>query len=150
VARGGHGLPKLLLGPAMPYPIMPCGRPPLKQSYCHLGGGHLPPPWTPHAIRLRSRPVREGVSTDSLKFYAGPPCPTLIRPAAVFFPLGYPTPYGPGLRSFSLGASRPKLIFINDYFFYSPKMSAVSSYFFLLFLCSEALIIFSSQFLTSN
>jgi len=27
------------------------------------------------------RPVREGVSTDSLKFHVGPPCPTLIRPA---------------------------------------------------------------------
>jgi hypothetical protein len=49
---------------------------------------------------LVTRPVREGVSTDSLKFHAGLPCPTLIRPAggrpaAVFFPLGYPTPYGP-------------------------------------------------------
>jgi hypothetical protein len=47
------------------------------------------------------RPVWEGVSTHSLKFHAGPPCPTLIRPAggwpaAVFFPLGYPFPYGPG------------------------------------------------------
>jgi hypothetical protein len=27
------------------------------------------------------RPVREGVSTDSLKFHPGPPCPTLLRPA---------------------------------------------------------------------
>jgi hypothetical protein len=27
------------------------------------------------------RPIREGVSTDSLKFHMGPPCPTLIRPA---------------------------------------------------------------------
>jgi hypothetical protein len=59
-----------------------------------------------------TRPVREGVSTDGRKFHAGPPCPTLIRPAgckavwgvarpqgkqpaAVFFPLGYPMPYGP-------------------------------------------------------
>jgi hypothetical protein len=29
----------------------------------------------------RIRAVREGVSTDSLKFHAGPPCPTLICPA---------------------------------------------------------------------
>jgi RNA recognition motif-containing protein len=32
---------------------------------CHPGNG---------------RPVREGVSTDSLKFHLGPPCPTLLRP----------------------------------------------------------------------
>jgi hypothetical protein len=65
------------------------------------------------------RPIRKGGSTDSLKFHAGRQCPTLIRPAgghppngltgiwevahsqggrpaAVFFPLGYPFPYGPG------------------------------------------------------
>jgi hypothetical protein len=30
---------------------------------------------------MATRAVREGVSTDSLKFYAGPPCPTLTRPA---------------------------------------------------------------------
>jgi hypothetical protein len=64
------------------------------------------------------RPVRERVSTDSLKFHVGPPCPTIYalqaghppnglmavwgvarsqggRPAAVFFPLGYPFPYEP-------------------------------------------------------
>jgi hypothetical protein len=45
-------------------------------------------------------PIREEISTDSLKFHVGPPCPTLIRPAgrrpvAIFFPLGYPFPYGP-------------------------------------------------------
>jgi hypothetical protein len=53
-------------------------------------------------VLVSSRTVREGVSTDSLKFHAGLPCPTLIlpaggRPASVFFPLGYPFPYGPGL-----------------------------------------------------
>jgi hypothetical protein len=26
MARGGHGLPKVLSGPAMPEPSMPCGR----------------------------------------------------------------------------------------------------------------------------
>jgi hypothetical protein len=64
------------------------------------------------------RPVWEGISTDSLKFHPVPPSPTLIRPvgrplpkrpyshlgvarpqggqpAAVFFLLGYPIPYGP-------------------------------------------------------
>jgi hypothetical protein len=68
---------------------------------------------------VSGRPVREEVSTDSLKFHPAPPCPTLLRPvggpppkrpygclggvahpqgerpAAVFFPLGYPFPYGP-------------------------------------------------------
>jgi hypothetical protein len=51
---------------------------------------------------------------DSLKFHPGLPCPTLLRPAGglppkwpyshfwgglpavVFYPLGYPTSYGPG------------------------------------------------------
>jgi hypothetical protein len=37
----------------------------------------------------KSRPVREGVSTDSLKFQPAPSCPTLLRPA------GGPPPKGP-------------------------------------------------------
>jgi hypothetical protein len=62
-------------------------------------------------------PVREGVSTDSLKFHPRPamPDPSMScgratpqtalrpfggRPAAVFFPLGYPTPYGPAIQRF--------------------------------------------------
>jgi uncharacterized protein YwbE len=37
---------------------------------------------------------------DSLKFHLSPPCPTHLppageRPAAIFYPLGYPTPYRP-------------------------------------------------------
>jgi hypothetical protein len=28
-----------------------------------------------------TRPVREGLSTDSLKFHPAPPCPSLLRPA---------------------------------------------------------------------
>jgi hypothetical protein len=63
-----------------------------------------------------SRP--EGVSMDSLKFHPALPCLTLIRPAgrpppkcratprpqggrpaAVFFPLGYPFPYGPAFQA---------------------------------------------------
>jgi hypothetical protein len=43
MARGGHGLPKVLPGPAMPYPSTPCGR-----AAC----GRLLPFWTPHAVRL--------------------------------------------------------------------------------------------------
>jgi hypothetical protein len=30
---------------------------------------------------------------DSLKFHLGPPCPTLLRPAAVFYPFNHPIPY---------------------------------------------------------
>jgi hypothetical protein len=59
------------------------------------------------------RPVRQRVSTDSLKFHPGPLCPTFLRPVggpppkrtyagraalAVFYPLGYPIPYGPPQR----------------------------------------------------
>jgi hypothetical protein len=33
MARGGHGLPKVSLGPAMPYPFAPCRRPSLKRPY---------------------------------------------------------------------------------------------------------------------
>jgi hypothetical protein len=60
ISRGGHELPEVSLGPAMPYPSMPCGWPPLKRPYGCLGRGRL---------------QREG------------------GPAAVFYPLGHPTPY---------------------------------------------------------
>jgi hypothetical protein len=34
MARGGHGLPKVLPGPTMPYPLaMPCEQSPVKQIY---------------------------------------------------------------------------------------------------------------------
>jgi hypothetical protein len=61
MARGGHGLPEALLGPAMPDPSMPCGQPPLKWPYGRFRGGHLQgwrpaavlvPPWIPHAVRM--------------------------------------------------------------------------------------------------
>jgi hypothetical protein len=62
------------------------------------------------------RPVLQGVSTDSLKFHPDPSIQTLLRSlggptpetvsgvaspqsgrrVAVFYPLGYPTLYGPG------------------------------------------------------
>jgi hypothetical protein len=59
------------------------------------------------------RECMQGVSTESLKFHPGPPWQTLLRsmgrpspkrpygcfgggpPAAIFYPLGYPTRYGP-------------------------------------------------------
>jgi hypothetical protein len=44
----GHALPKVLAGPAMPYPSKPCGRPLLKgPSYCLLG---YPMPYEPDPI----------------------------------------------------------------------------------------------------
>jgi hypothetical protein len=44
IARGGHGLPKVLPEPAMPCSFMPLG--PLGQVAC----GRLLPLWTPHAV----------------------------------------------------------------------------------------------------
>jgi hypothetical protein len=59
-SRGGHGLPIVSPGPAMPNPCMPCGWetpetalwpfqgwPPTGQRAC----SRLLPPWTPHAVR---------------------------------------------------------------------------------------------------
>jgi hypothetical protein len=60
----GHGLSKVSLELAIPYPSKPCRRPPLKQPYgpfWHFQGwpsalraafGRLPPPWIPRAVRL--------------------------------------------------------------------------------------------------
>jgi hypothetical protein len=57
ITRGGQGLPKVSLGPAMPYgqarPVGgPYGRfrgsPPARRVACGL----LLPPWTPHTVRL--------------------------------------------------------------------------------------------------
>jgi hypothetical protein len=76
---------------------------------------------------MKARPVREVVSTDSLKFHPAPPYPTLLRPAGgqpppnglmavwgvaclqggrpatVFFSLGYPFPYEPDEIHLSVG-----------------------------------------------
>jgi hypothetical protein len=41
MARGGLGLPELLLGPAMPNPSTPCGRPPLKRPYSCFRDGMM-------------------------------------------------------------------------------------------------------------
>jgi hypothetical protein len=59
MAWGGHELPKVLPGPAIPYPSTPWGRPLLNRPYDHFMGGppagcevngSLLPHWTPHAI----------------------------------------------------------------------------------------------------
>jgi hypothetical protein len=47
MARGGHGLSKVSLWPAMPYPFTPCGRI-TPETACSL----LLFPWTPQAVRL--------------------------------------------------------------------------------------------------
>jgi hypothetical protein len=55
MARGGHGLPEVSLGPAMPYPYTPCGQATPETAFSEMGrpqGGHLLPPWTPNAVRL--------------------------------------------------------------------------------------------------
>jgi hypothetical protein len=48
-----------------------------------------------------ARDVWQGVAMDFLKFFQDPPCPTLLRPAAVFYPFGHPT-----LRTFSIDTFR--------------------------------------------
>ena len=50
MATGGHGLPKVSLRPAMPYPSYGRfrGGPPAELMAC----GHLLLLWTPHAIHL--------------------------------------------------------------------------------------------------
>jgi hypothetical protein len=67
MAGDGHGLLKVSLGPTMPYPSTPCGRPPLKRPHGCFRGGHLQgkrpwavflPLWIPHDVRLRGG--REG------------------------------------------------------------------------------------------
>jgi hypothetical protein len=77
MARGGHGLPKVSPGPAMPYPSTPCGQPPLKQPHSRFRGCppcgqaaciHFLPLWTPHAVRLR----REVASFVMTNFGCGP------------------------------------------------------------------------------
>jgi hypothetical protein len=86
MARGGHEFPKVSLRRAMPYPSTPCrfrGGLLRGRAAC----GRLLSPWMPQA-----RPVWKGVSTDSLKFHPGPPCPTLLRPA------GGPPPTRPYCR----------------------------------------------------
>jgi hypothetical protein len=132
------------------------GQPPPNQQIDQLwrGGGWLPAgrfdlfSIASNIVPLivEFRPVREGVTTDSLKFHPGPPCPTLIRPAggpptkrhfggvarpqggrppAVFFPLGYPFPYGPGGIQHKKRRRKAMLQQYGDRpFFKSPELKA--------------------------
>jgi hypothetical protein len=45
IARGGHGLPKVLLGRAMPYPSRPCSWPLLRWQYGCFSNGRLQDGW---------------------------------------------------------------------------------------------------------
>jgi hypothetical protein len=86
-ARGGHGLSKLSLGPAMPKSSTPRGRatpetalwlcfrgsPPSEQAAC----GHLLPPWTPQAVRYAGERVR--VRSVFYGGSRGPWLPTLSK-----------------------------------------------------------------------
>jgi hypothetical protein len=45
MARGGHGLPNVSLGPAMPYLSTPCGRATPETAVTN-------PPWIPHTVQL--------------------------------------------------------------------------------------------------
>jgi hypothetical protein len=113
----------VLLGPAMPYPSMPCGRPPLKRPHglyrgsrpqwwppsvvaAHRGG--RPQGWPPAGVAARRGDRPQGWSPAGVAVYRGsrsqgwPPAGVAARRggrlqarqhAAGFF-LGYPLPYG--------------------------------------------------------
>jgi hypothetical protein len=62
MAGDGHGLLKVSHGPTIPYPSMPCGRPPLKRPHGRFRSSRpkgeqpaavLLPLWIPHDVRLR-------------------------------------------------------------------------------------------------
>jgi hypothetical protein len=56
MAKGGHGLPNVSPGPAMPYLSMPCGQATLKQPYgCFWGSP--PTGWTLDRLQLFSNPL---------------------------------------------------------------------------------------------
>jgi len=55
------------------------------------------------SLLVRNMGEWQGVAMDSLKFYLGSPCLTLLRtagrwPAAVFQPFGHPMPYAFGQK----------------------------------------------------
>jgi hypothetical protein len=84
MARGSHRLPRVSLGPAKPKLSTPCGWPTLKQlSVAASKAGGLRP--SPTRLDTPCRKplligIQQGVAMDSLKFHAGPPCPTLLPP----------------------------------------------------------------------
>jgi hypothetical protein len=56
MARSGHGLPKVSLGPAMLYPCTPWRRPALNWIYIFHGGSLLLPwSWTPHTSKFHDQ-----------------------------------------------------------------------------------------------
>jgi hypothetical protein len=85
MAGGIHGLPKVLLGPAMPYYSTPYKRPPPIQPYGHLRGvrpkGAQPaaillPPYIPHAAMPYAPAWNKGQSdlntNEALARWRGP------------------------------------------------------------------------------
>jgi hypothetical protein len=73
MARGGHGLLQVLLGPTMSYPCTPCGQPPregkgAKGKRKEKGGGEGMGVW-------------QGVAMDYFKYHSGLPCLSHVRPA---------------------------------------------------------------------
>jgi hypothetical protein len=74
---GLHGLPKVLLGPTMPYPAAPCRQPPLYRPYGCFSSGRLkgrqpvlPALWKPHAVR-RCLPGQHVVNHDGVEIRCG-------------------------------------------------------------------------------
>jgi hypothetical protein len=71
MARGGHGLPKVSPGPAMPYPSTPCGRVTRETAlWLFLGwrvnsAGGLRPSSTPWGT-LRRKPLRDSRNTSQI------------------------------------------------------------------------------------
>jgi hypothetical protein len=53
MAKGGHGIPKVSLGPVMPEPSTPYGRFWGGRPASLVACARLLPIWTPHAVRLR-------------------------------------------------------------------------------------------------
>jgi hypothetical protein len=58
--------------------------------------------------------VWQGVAMDSPMFYPGPPCNTLLRPAALFYPFGHPTPYAYRYNCLKTEAQKHLSIKIHD------------------------------------
>jgi hypothetical protein len=76
--RGSYGLPKVSLGPAMPYPSTPCRRPPLKWPYSVFMGGR--PQGRQHAAVFL--PLRHPAlyASGTIRFFF--PSPFILTPAA--------------------------------------------------------------------
>jgi hypothetical protein len=62
MARGGHGLPKVLLEPSMLYSFTSCRRLHLKWPYRGWPVVVILPPWIPHAVCLWCKGISKSVS----------------------------------------------------------------------------------------